>query len=164
MAKILSVNSSRSLNSRRRPAEKLLLKVGVGIVGDGYAGDWHRQICLLTQEGIDRCLSPKRKRPRYGCFFENIDSEGIELKELAVGSLLRIGTAVIEITQIGEPETFSEGDPCAATESFNFAMYVLEREAVFAEVVKDGTVKPDDEIEVVEGGILYGYQNHKCSA
>ena len=55
-----------------------------------HAGDWHRQISLLAEESVDtmRALSPIPLDP--GVFAENINTEGIDLKGLPVGTHLQM--------------------------------------------------------------------------
>ena len=60
-----------------------------GIVEDAHAGDWHRQISLLAEESVDtmRALSPISLGA--GVFAENINTVGIDLKHLPIGTHLR---------------------------------------------------------------------------
>ena len=74
-----------------------------GIEGDAHAGNWHRQVSLLAQESVERLQQLLTKiRLRPGDFGENIVTEGIVLYELPVGTKMRIGTALAEVTQIGK--------------------------------------------------------------
>ena len=156
MPQVVSVNTGKTIFSRKKPTDVLLLKEGHGAVGDGCAGFWHRQICLLSVEGIHRRLQG-RPAPHYGQFFEHIDTTGIELTSQALGTRLRIGSALLEVTQIGESDLPSEGNPDSAPTSKSFAFYVVEHEAIFATVLEDGTVKAGDSIEIIKGGTEYGY-------
>jgi cyclic pyranopterin phosphate synthase len=72
-----------------------------GIEGDVHAGDWHRQISLLDQSSVDQLIA-KGLELKPGDFAENITTSGLKLQTLPVGTRLRIGQAVIEITQIGK--------------------------------------------------------------
>ena len=91
MAKVVSVNISEKKGTLKKPVPEIELKLRHGIVGDAHAGDWHRQISLLAEESVDtmRALSPIPLDP--GVFAENINTEGIDLKHLPVGTHLRIG-------------------------------------------------------------------------
>ena len=102
MAKVISVNISEKKGTLKKPVPEIELKLRHGIVGDAHAGDWHRQISLLAEESIDtmRALSPIPLDP--GVFAENINTEGIDLKHLPVGTHLRIGETEVEVTQIGK--------------------------------------------------------------
>ena len=100
MAKVVSVNISEKKGTLKKPVPEIELKLRHGIVGDAHAGDWHRQISLLAEESIDT------KRPRSpialdpGVFAENINTEGIDLKHLPVGTHLRIGETEVEVTRL----------------------------------------------------------------
>ena len=114
-----------------------------GIVGDAHAGDWHRQVSLLAEESIDTMralgltLTP-------GAFAENINTVGIELKTLLVGTVLQIGPAVLRVTQSGK-ECHND---CAIKKATGCC--VMPTEGIFAIVVKEGVVRPGDEIEVLK--------------
>ena len=128
---------------QKHPVPRIQLKLRHGIAGDAHAGDWHRQISLLAEESVDqmRAASPVPLSP--GVFAENITTRGLELKTLPVGTRLRIGEAVVEITQIGK-ECHSG---CAIQQSAGRC--VMPTEGVFAVVVQEGAVEAGDEIEVL---------------
>ncbi len=144
MAKVVSVNISEKKGTLKRAVPEIELKLRHGIVGDAHAGDWHRQISLLTEESIDtmRPRSPIALDP--GVFAENINTEGIDLKGLPVGTHLRIGGTEVEVTQIGK-ECHND---CAIKKAVGKC--VMPTEGIFAVVVKEGVVRPGDEIEVLK--------------
>ena len=143
MPKVTSVNISARKGEQKHPVPRIQLKLRHGIVGDAHAGDWHRQISLLAQESVDqmRAASPVPLPP--GVFAENITTRGLELKTLPVGTRLRIGETVVEITQIGK-ECHSD---CAVKQAVGRC--VMPTEGIFAVVVKEGAVRAGDEIEVL---------------
>ena len=79
-----------------------------------------------------------------GVFAENINTEGIDLKSLPVGTHLRIGETEVEVTQIGK-ECHND---CAIKKAVGKC--VMPTEGIFAVVVKEGVVRPGDEIEVLK--------------
>ena len=79
-----------------------------------------------------------------GVFAENINTRGIDLKHLPVGTHLRIGGTEVEVTQIGK-ECHSD---CAIKKAVGKC--VMPTEGIFAVVVKEGTVRAGDEIEILE--------------
>jgi MOSC domain-containing protein YiiM len=91
MARVVSVNISEKKGTLKKPVPEIELKLRHGIVGDAHAGDWHRQISLLAEESIDtmRALSPVPLDS--GIFAENINTTGIDLKHLPVGTHRRDG-------------------------------------------------------------------------
>ena len=144
MAKVTSVNISERKGEQKHPVSEVRLKLRHGIAGDAHAGDWHRQISLLAEESVDtmRLLSPVSLDA--GVFAENINTAGIDLKRLPVGTRLRIGETEVEVTQIGK-ECHND---CAIKRAVGKC--VMPTEGIFAVVVREGTVRPGDEIEVLE--------------
>ena len=144
MAKVVSVNISERKGTLKKPVSQIELKLRHGIVGDAHAGDWHRQISLLAEESVDtmRALSPISLDA--GVFAENINTVGIDLKHLPVGTHLRIGETEVEVTQIGK-ECHND---CAIKKAVGKC--VMPTEGIFAVVVTAGAGRPGDEIEILE--------------
>ena len=133
-------------------AEKGVVKLSVpsaelvpahGIQGDAHAGDWHRQVSLLATESIERV---RRVIPELadGAFAENIVTSGIELKSLPIGTRLRLGPALLEVTQIGK----ECHNACAIKEATGDC--VMPREGIFCKVIEGGTIQPGDTVEALE--------------
>ena len=113
-------------------------------MGDAHAGDWHRQLSLLAQGSVNR-LQEKVPFPLLpGAFAENILCEGIQLSVLQVGTRLRIGTALCEVTQIGK-ECHAD---CAIRRQAGDC--VMPREGIFAVVLEEGEAKAGDEVSVID--------------
>ncbi|GBE29598.1 MAG TPA: MOSC domain-containing protein [Bacteroidetes bacterium] len=72
-----------------------------GFEGDAHAGDWHRQISLLDEADIEAMRSNGLDL-KPGAFGENLVLEGVDLDDVGIGSLIRIGDSEVEITQIGK--------------------------------------------------------------
>ena len=143
MAEVVSVNISERKGTIKREVPEIQLKLRHGIVGDAHAGDWHRQISLLAEESVDkmRSLLPELQP---GAFAENINTRGLELKTLPIGTRLRLGEAVVEVTQIGK-ECHSDCEIKRLT-----GKCVMPTEGIFAVVVREGTVRKGDEIEILK--------------
>ena len=144
MAKVVSVNISERKGTLNTPVPQIELKLRHGIVGDAHAGDWHRQISLLAEESVDTMRAISSIPLDAGVFAENINTVGIDLKHLPIGTHLRIGEAEVEVTQIGK-ECHND---CAIKKAVGKC--VMPTEGIFAVVVKEGTVRPGDEIEILE--------------
>lgn len=144
MARVVSVNISEHKGEQKHPVSAIELKLHHGIVGDAHAGNWHRQISLLAEESIDtmRTAGPITLDP--GVFAENINTAGIDLKHLPVGTHLRIGAAELEVTQIGK-ECHHD---CAIKKAVGRC--VMPTEGIFAIVITEGSVRAGDEIEILE--------------
>ena len=80
-----------------------------------------------------------------GAFAENILTRGIELTRLPVGTNLRIGEVLLEVTQIGK-ECHAD---CAIRKIVGDC--VMPREGIFAKVIEEGTVQAGDIITVEKG-------------
>lgn len=140
MASVLAVCISENKGERKKPVEAVELRENHGIVGDGHAGDWHRQVSLLAQESIDK-MRAMGLNVSAGDFAENITTSGIDLVSLPIGSRLQIGTAELEVTQIGK-ECHTR---CAIY--YQAGDCVMPKEGIFARVLVGGTIKPGDLVE-----------------
>ena len=142
MASVVSVNISERKGTVKHPVSEIQLKLRHGIVGDAHAGDWHRQVSMLAEESVDkmRAVLPQLKS---GAFAENINTEGIDLKTLSVGTRLRIGETEVEVTQIGK-ECHQD---CAIKQATGEC--VMPTEGIFVIVRKEGLVRPGDPIEIL---------------
>ena len=140
---VLSVNISAEKGTKKKNVGSVRLVKNWGIASDGHAGDWHRQLSLLSKKSIEK-IRAKGLPVDYGDFAENLSIEGIDLYLLPVGSTLSIGAdAIIRITQIGKEchsrcNIFYQVGDC-----------VMPREGVFAEVLKEGEITVGDAIKVM---------------
>ena len=143
MAKVIAVCISEKKGVRKHEVPYIDIRVDHGIEGDAHAGNWHRQISLLADESIEKMrafgltLTP-------GAFAENVVTEGICLKTLPVGTLLRIGPTLVRVTQIGK-ECHND---CAIKKATGEC--VMPTEGIFVVVVEGGRIQPGDAIEQVE--------------
>ena len=144
IAVIKAVCISEKKGQQKHTVESVHLRPEHGIDGDAHAGNWHRQVSLLGQESVDRMQEKVSVRLFPGVFAENILCEGIELTKLPIGTKLRIGSALCEVTQIGK-ECHSD---CAIRQQAGDC--VMPREGIFAVVLEEGDARPGDEICVLE--------------
>ena len=145
MAQVVSVNISEKKGTVKKAVPEIRLRLRHGIEGDAHAGDWHRQISLLAEESVDkmRALLPDLQP---GAFAENINTRGVDLKRLPVGTRLRLGETVVEVTQIGK-QCHSGCEIKKAT-----GACVMPTEGIFAVVVREGRVRKGDPIEILGEG------------
>ena len=120
-----------------------MLKVGHGIVSDAHAGNWHRQVSLLAEESIDK-MRGMGVEFENGAFAENINTVGIDLKSLPIGTDISVGEAGLTVTQIGK-ECHNDCEVKRIT-----GKCVMPTEGIFAVVKKGGTVRKGDLISIVE--------------
>ena len=144
MAQVVSVNISEKKGMRKHPVPYIDVRLRHGIVGDAHAGDWHRQISLLAVESVDTMRAGCPVPLDSGVFAENINTAGIDLRHLPVGTLLRVGPALLRVTQIGK-ECHSD---CAIKKTTGKC--VMPTEGIFCEVITPGRVQKGDRITVLE--------------
>ncbi|HCE66408.1 MAG: molybdenum cofactor sulfurase [Geobacteraceae bacterium GWC2_55_20] len=142
MATVEAVCISENKGERKKPVESVELRENHGIVGDGHAGDWHRQVSLLAAESIDK-MRKLGLDVNAGDFAENITTKGIDLVSLPIGTRLQVGPALLEVTQIGK-ECHTR---CAIY--YQAGDCVMPKEGIFARVINGGVVRPADRIAVV---------------
>ena len=142
-AEVVAVCISVNKGERKTPVAQVELRESHGIVGDAHAGEWHRQVSLLAEESIAK-MRALGLDVTAGDFAENITTSGIELVTLPVGSRLRVGETILEVTQIGK-ECHTR---CAIYDQAGDC--VMPKEGIFAKVLHGGVVKPGDRIEILE--------------
>ena len=140
MASVVSVNISSEKGTVKLPIPIAELRKEHGLAGDAHAGAWHRQVSLLAVESVEGMRAHCDVPLPFGVFGENIDTEGIELTALPIGTRLQIGACVLEITQIGKE---CHGD-CAIKKQVGSC--VMPHEGVFAKVLRGGTARAGDAI------------------
>jgi len=146
VAQVVSVNISLVKGVPKNEIESIRLIAGHGVEGDAHAGPWHRQVSLLAEESIDRMREMGLTNLAHGAFGENINTLGVNLCALPVGTRLRVGEAELEVTQIGKD---CHNDGCAIKQATG--QCVMPTDGVFAVVVLGGEVRAGDEIEAIEG-------------
>jgi MOSC domain-containing protein YiiM len=131
--RILSVNVSARTGEQKSPVERAVLREGHGIEGDAHAGDWHRQVSLLADEDIE---TMRGRGVVLGCgdFAENITTADVDLGSLPVGATLTLGTALLEVTQIGKECHHG----CAIFQAVGDC--VMPRRGIFARVLRGGVI------------------------
>ena len=140
-ATVTSVNLSAKKTVRKTPGTEGTLVVGSGFEGDAHAGDWHRQVSLLAEESIER-MREKGLDVHAGDFAENITTQGIDLVALPVGTRVRVGDTLLEVSQIGKVchtkcAIYYQAGDC-----------VMPREGIFAIVIEGGPVRVGDTVRV----------------
>ena len=140
-ARVAAVCISERKGTMKHPVPEIRLRKRHGIEGDAHAGDWHRQVSLLANESVDKMREKFPDIPA-GAFAENILTDGISLYTLPVGTRLRVGETLLEVTQIGK-ECHAD---CAIRQQVGDC--VMPREGIFAIVLEEGAVRPGDAITV----------------
>lgn len=113
-----------------------------GIEGDAHAGNWHRQVSLLSYDRV-KAFNERGAGVIDGAFGENLVVEGLDFRNLPVGTRLYAGTVELEMTQIGK-ECHSH---CAIFKRMGEC--IMPTQGVFAQVLKEGIIRPGDEMKAV---------------
>lgn len=140
---VRAVCISEQKGTPKHPIPSAKLIENYGIENDAHAGNWHRQISLLSYEKVEE-FNNKGAGVSDGDFGENILVSGIDLKKLPVGTILKIQNVQLVVTQIGK-ECHSH---CAIRNKTGDC--IMPREGIFASVKSGGIIKPGDEIMVIE--------------
>ena len=144
MAVINSVCLSLKKGERKTAVAQATLVVDHGIEGDAHAGS-PRQVSLLSLNALDR-MRQKLDWRAPGDFAENLNVDGLETLDIAVGRRLRVGAdVVLEVTAIGKA---CHDAGCAIKKAAGTC--VMPREGVFAKVLVGGDVTAGDVGAVVE--------------
>lgn len=138
--KAICISEKKGTQKHQIPAAKLV--EGWGIEGDAHAGNWHRQVSLLSLEKID-AFRAKGADVDFGAFGENLVVEGFDFRALPVGTRFSCGEVLLEMTQIGKEchthcNIYKVVGDC-----------IMPREGVFAQVLRGGELKVGDELALV---------------
>ncbi len=138
---IRAICISREKGTEKRPIPEARFVKDFGIEGDAHGGKWHRQVSLLSYDKV-KAFNELGANVADGDFGENLLVEGIDFRELPVGSKFYAGDVVLCMTQIGK-ECHSH---CAIHARVGDC--IMPREGVFAEVLQEGVLRPGDELRV----------------
>lgn len=138
---IKAVCLSEAKGTEKRPVASVTLIANHGLSGDAHAGNWHRQVSLLSSDKVDE-FNARGGKAEMGAFGENILVSGIDFKRLPVGSILRAGEVVLKMSQIGKEchshcQIFHRVGDC-----------IMPREGVFATVEHGGELHAGMELTV----------------
>jgi molybdopterin adenylyltransferase len=140
--RLVSVNTNAEKQFRKVPRGEARLVANFGLEGDRHAGRPRRQVSILNAETVHE-LAAQGIPVTPGILGENITVEGVPVMELPDGARLRIGDAEVEIT----------GDRPACREMLEIHADALKamvgRAGKMARVVRGGTVRPGDPIELI---------------
>ncbi len=139
---VVAVCTSKRKGTVKKNIGRAKLCVEWGIEGDAHAGPWHRQVSLLAWESIEK-MRARGLNVQEGSFAENITTRGLELHTLPVGTRMRLGSALVEVTQIGK----LCHTRCAIFQKVGDC--VMPREGIFVRVLEEGEVAVGDPIIVL---------------
>ncbi len=145
MGVIQAVCISEKKGTQKSPVDEIELVEDFGVKGDAHAGNWHRQVSLLSAESAE-AFKNAGAPIHDGSFGENMVVRGFDFKRMPVGTRYRIGSGddaiVLEQTQTGKHchsrcEIYHIMGDC-----------IMPREGVFVRVIKGGVVRPGEEMVI----------------
>lgn len=141
MGIVKAVCISEKKGTAKRNVGKCRFIENYGLENDAHAGNWHRQVSLLSFEEVEK-FRARGAQVEDGAFGENLLVEGFDFKTYPVGTVFVCGEVVLEITQIGkqchsECEIYRQVGDC-----------IMPREGVFAKVLHGGEIAVGDELTV----------------
>ena len=141
MGKVIAVCTSPEKGTVKTNVHQGKFIENFGIEGDANAGNWHRQVSLLSYERVVE-FNARGGNVKDGDFGENLLVSGFDFKSLPVGTIFQCGEVVLELTQIGKKchqhcEIFHRVGDC-----------IMPREGVFTRVLHGGVIKEGDEFVI----------------
>lgn len=143
MGKVTAVCISEKKGTQKVNVKSAKFIENYGIENDAHAGNWHRQVSLISQDRIDE-FNARGAQVGAGAFGENLIVEGIDFKSLPIGTVFQCNDVILEMTQIGKQchshcEVYKRVGDC-----------IMPREGVFTVVKKGGTISVGDELTIVQ--------------
>jgi MOSC domain-containing protein YiiM len=142
MGEVVAVCISEKKGTAKKNVGKCRFIENFGLENDAHAGNWHRQVSLLSYDEVEK-FRARGAKVADGAFGENLLVKGFDFKTYPVGTVFKCNDVVLEITQIGkqchsECEIYRMVGDC-----------IMPREGVFAKVLKGGSIKTGDELTLV---------------
>lgn len=142
MGIVLAVCTSEKKGVQKKDIKTSKFLVDHGLENDAHAGNWHRQVSLLSFDKISE-FNAKGANVFNGAFGENLVVEGIDFKLFPIGTKFKCNDVLLELTQIGKEchtrcQIFHKMGEC-----------IMPTEGVFAKVLQEGTISVGDEMVVL---------------
>ncbi len=141
MGEVMGICISEKRGTAKVEVDEANLIEDFGIEHDAHAGNWHRQVSLLSFETRE-AFKARGAKIDDGAFGENIIVSGIDLIHLPVGTQIKSGDVLLEVTQIGKEchshcEIYHRMGEC-----------IMPTNGIFTRVLHGGTLKKGDQIQV----------------
>jgi MOSC domain protein len=141
MGEVMGICISEKRGTAKVEVEEANLIEDFGIEHDAHAGNWHRQVSLLSFETRE-AFKARGAEIDDGAFGENIIVSGIDLIHLPVGTQIKSGDVLLEVTQIGKEchshcEIYHRMGEC-----------IMPTNGIFTRVLHGGKLKKGDQIKV----------------
>ena len=135
VVRAVCISEKKGVENHSVPEGHFLVNFGIEV--DAHAGNWLRQVSLLSYDKVE-AFNQRGANVEDGAFGENLVVAGLDFRSMPVGTRLYAGTVELEMTQIGK-ECHSH---CAIYKRMGEC--IMPREGVFAKVLKEGVIRPGD--------------------
>ena len=142
MGEVVAICISEKKGTEKNTVNKCTVIENHGIKGDAHAGNWHRQISLLSYEKIED-FKNRGVNVDDGAFGENLIIKGIDFSDIIVGSKVQIGEVLLEVTQLGK----KCHNHCRIYEAVGDC--IMPREGVFAIALVGGEILVGEKVSLL---------------
>lgn len=118
------------------------LIINFGLKNDAHAGNWHRQISILSYEVIEDFKKKGIDIPD-GAFGENLIIEGINTDSIKIGDRLKVADSILEITQLGK----ECHDRCIIYNTVGDC--IMPKKGIFAVVLEGSLIEEGNSVELI---------------
>ena len=145
MGRLVSICVGDRPGLRKRPVPSGRLIADYGLQGDRHAGSGARQLSLLDA-AVAASMQAAGIPVEPGALGENLTIEGVPLQQLRPGTRLRVGAAVLEITQVRPA--------CNSVRQLDRRALkaLVGHSGQMARVVSSGEIRPGDPVEPLDAG------------
>jgi MOSC domain-containing protein YiiM len=143
--KIVSINISKKVGTKKTPVKTVILKKNAGILTDAHFSS-KRPVSLLSWDDVKEWKNKSKQevKLKYGIFAENISFEGFSLKKVKLNKIIFINKKVkLKIIQVGK-KCHSDCEIKKTTGSC-----IMPKYGVFAKVLSGGKISVGDIIEML---------------
>lgn len=133
-----SIYIKRKKDTPRYLVSKAILKKDLGIVGDLYSRGGDRQVAILSTESKRAIKDMESKGICSERFHENLTIKALDIKSLKIGSRIKIGGSIQEVSELGK-KCFPE---CRLVKNKKYCP--LKTDLIFTKVLKGGEINSGD--------------------
>lgn len=145
--KVVSINRSKNKGEVKTPIIEGFFITNFGLEGDGHAElNSDRQVTFLDVETIEEMKNSGIYDLKPGMIAENITTSNIKLYDFPVGTKLKVGNVMFEITKVGKK--CDDSKKCSL--KIDIDKCLAKSRIVFAKVLENGTILKDDRILMLD--------------
>jgi len=139
--KISAINISSQRGTVKNPVQSATIDK-LGLVGDAHAGNWHRQVTVISQQAIDQFSQDHNYDTKPEEIAENVVIDGLEVDKVAVLDKIKLNDSILQVTQIGKKPHHYDSPVLQAT-----GTNVMFEKGLFCKVISEGNLEIGDKVE-----------------